>query len=258
MYNIHAVLKIAIRTWQLPVTSILLFGVFSTLAGQNTDQLIKLTRFHMVAGQETAFIAENAQLGQAFDSQSDSPCFVYLYSDHTFEFSVPAQVKEAEALPEQLPNHFPGQVNLSSAVSKQDNRIEQYQSDLSYGGPVERLPAKMSGETYLEVVTYRVLPGNSAAVMEKLRKYPELMQEINSPVVFDCYTYQGEDESIFFELVYPAEDPDDLAERRAIQEATLTRPLQRWRKEILLLVDQLSKVTGHFVYELSSPVDQRS
>ena len=53
------------------------------------------------------------------------------------------------------------------------------------------------------------------------------------------------------QLVFAAEDPDDLAERRAIHESKAPGALRHWRNKLALMTEVEQVVTGHYVYELS-------
>ena len=53
------------------------------------------------------------------------------------------------------------------------------------------------------------------------------------------------------QLVYAAEDPDDLAERRAIHENNAPGALRHWRNKLALMAEEEHIITGYYVYELS-------
>ena len=52
------------------------------------------------------------------------------------------------------------------------------------------------------------------------------------------------------QLVYAAEDPDDLAERRAIHESKAPGALRHWRNKLALMAEEEHIITGYYVYEL--------
>ncbi|WP_020537229.1 hypothetical protein [Lewinella cohaerens] len=253
MYDINLVLQFGNRRLQLIVTCTLFLGIFSSLAGQHNDQLIEIIRLHIQPGQETAFISENVNRANAFSARLDAPFYVYVYDDHTLEWGTLIH-GETEKLTNQpaIPTKFTG------AVNQQESKGIHYHAALSHSNQVDFLPAKISGAPYLEVVTYRVHSSDRTEMMDKLRKIATSLRALNSPVEYDCYTYAAEDNMIIFELVYPADDPDGLATRRANQAAKSNKSLQRWYQEIGFLADQVSKVTGRYVYELSREIAQQA
>lgn len=236
--------------------------VCSTLSGQSEDQLYHLLRFILVPGQEQTFIRANADHDENDLTRSAQRRYAYVYSNNTVEIAVPAHELND---PEGGPDHRWSELNWAPFSDWTETRdpktmartLKEYteyrlrrHADLSY---TPAAAAQTEPAPYYEIVTYLGREGQLEQILEMGRQYAALMREIESPLSFDFYTYDRGEVAEIFEFAYPAEDPDDLAERRAVHKALETEAIREWHKSLALVAKEIRTITGRFVAELSAP-----
>ncbi|WP_020567521.1 hypothetical protein [Neolewinella persica] len=235
--------------------------LFCSLHGQAQDDLYHLLRFHLVPGQEQTFINANADHDANNRSRSAQPRHTYVYSNNTVEVAVPTreltdtesgqtnQVAELDWTPFADWTETRDPKTLASLLAAYQEYRLRRRADLSYAPAV---PTKTEPAPYYEIVTYRARPGQLEKVLEMSSQYAAQMREVKSPLSFDFYTYDLGDAVETFEIAFPAKDPDDLAERRAVHHANLPEAVKRLRAELSLYVNEVRTITGRYVAELST------
>lgn len=239
----------------IPLFIIVIILASSPVYGQSEPQQYELVRLRVVPGQEQAFIHTQAKMMERYQSACDWPWHFYVFSNHTFEVVLPTWEGAEKDCPKRLiTGYFTELETVRNMVVVAPAQPLYKHSDLSY------LPAELDGKAYpdpyYEVVTYRVAAGQWGQMMEHLQELTLIHRKMNSPLTFTCYSEGGEAAENTFKLVYSAEDPDDLAERRAVHENNAPGALRYWRSKLPLLAEAVSTVTGCYVYELSQGAEQ--
>lgn len=232
-----------------------------SLPGQAQDELYHLLRFTLVPGQEQTFIRANADQNANDRNRSAQQHYAYVYSNHTVDIAVPThELNDAESGPikawaELDWEPFADWVETRNPKTLAPTLKEYIElrlrrhAELSYS-PAVAAPGEPAA--YYNIVTYIARPGQLDKVLKMSRQYAALMREIESPLAYEFYTYDRGEPVEMFEIAYPADGPDDLAERRAAHAALETAAIREWRKSLALLADELRTITGRYVAELSS------
>ena len=234
---------------------ILLLVASLTVSGQSAHTRYELLRFRVQPGQEQAFIYTQAKTVQHYRSACELPWRIYVLSDHTFELVLPvSEGKEQDCPTSGIARYYTELKTVPGVVIDEPTQPLYQHSDLSYASAA--LADNKYPDSYYEVITYRVPVGQWDQAMEHLQQLAIISRKMDSPLTFTCYTQGGEAAANTFKLVYAAEDPDDLAERREIHESKAPGALQHWRNKLALMTEVEQVVTGHYVYELSQQIDQ--
>jgi len=220
--------------------------LFSSLHGQVQDELYHFTHLHIVPGQEQAFIMANASFAKNPPVHTVPGWTTYVFSDHTIRITVPADDLTGGDTA-QLNSKVPPQT-----ITKREEGILRYRADLSYApAPVVGTGWQTEPAPYFEIVTYRAKPGQLEKALEMSRDLVDLLKMMNSPLAFQFWSHGPNGKRNEFEIAFPAEDADDLAERRAAHSTNRSLAVMDWEADIPIYVDKIRTVTGRYVAEMS-------
>lgn len=108
---------------------------------------------------------------------------------------------------------------------------------------------------FVPLVTGRAKPGQLEQVLKMRRNLVDMMK---SPLAFQFYSCDSEGETNAFEIAFPAEGADDLAERRAAYSANRSFAVVDGEADMPIYVEKVRTVTGRHVAEMSDPVSTLS